>query len=149
MCARVQVCDAVHSGAHRKLFCVEPRTRLAARKDKRKKTGNRRIAILNFSKVTDRRKSKLSRANLELIALQQTAVFFVTIGDKAAKLLLHLSPLPDAQPQRCTAIKNLFHLNGAPNEATTSIWLKAMMVRSDLRGNNEIVGNESSVLTHL
>src|SRR5271169_5616951 len=141
MCTQVQVCDAVHSGAHRKLFCVEPQTRPAAReagwalhmrnprfppgcpynsrfarhrmcqfmvppqipmayryldsvyatgpldiaapartgplvrapdlmgimmvrdprlnpnKDKRKKTGNRRIAILNFSKVPDRRKS--------------------------------------------------------------------------------------------
>jgi hypothetical protein len=31
----------------------------------------------------------------------------------------------------------LLHLNSAPNEATTSIWLKAMMVCRDLRGNNE------------
>ena len=35
------------------------------------------------------------------------------------------------------AQRGLFHLNSAPNEATTSIWLKAMMVCRDLRGNNE------------
>jgi hypothetical protein len=33
----------------------------------------------------------------------------------------------------------LFHLNSAPNEATTSIWLKAMMVRSDLSRNTEFL----------
>jgi hypothetical protein len=31
----------------------------------------------------------------------------------------------------------LLHLNSAPNEATTSIWLKALMVCRDLRGNIE------------
>jgi hypothetical protein len=34
--------------------------------------------------------------------------------------------------------KNLTHARSAPNEATTSIWLKAVMVRSDLRGNTEV-----------
>jgi hypothetical protein len=145
MCALVQVCDAVHPGAHRKLFCVEPCTHRAARKDIRKKIGNRKIAIRNFSKVPDRRKLKLSRANLELIALQQAAVFFVTIGDKAARLVLHLSPLPTHSHKECTAAKNAFHLNSAPDEATTSIWLKAMMVRSDLKGNTELLKNESGV----
>jgi hypothetical protein len=92
MCALVQVCDAVHSGAHRKLFCVEPRTRPAARKDKREKTGNRKIAIRDFSKLPDRRKSKLSRVNLELIAVQQAAAFFVTIGGKAECSIFRCSP---------------------------------------------------------
>jgi hypothetical protein len=36
----------------------------------------------------------------------------------------------DAQP-------GLTHHNSAPNEATTSIWLKAMMVCRDLGGNIE------------
>jgi hypothetical protein len=40
---------------------------------------------------------------------------------------------------------DMLHLNGAPNEATTSIWLKAMMVRSDLRGNSEPMKNESGM----
>jgi hypothetical protein len=35
------------------------------------------------------------------------------------------------------------HLNSAPNEATPSIWLKAMMVRSDLSRNTEFLENES------
>jgi hypothetical protein len=39
--------------------------------------------------------------------------------------------------------KNLTDARSAPNEATTSIWLKAMMVRSDLRGNTELLENES------
>jgi hypothetical protein len=42
------------------------------------------------------------------------------------------------KPQRCTAPKHERHLNSAPNEAATSIWLKAMMVRSGLRGNAEV-----------
>ena len=37
----------------------------------------------------------------------------------------------------------LLHLNSAPNEATTSIWLKAMMVRSDLSRNTDFWENES------
>jgi hypothetical protein len=36
-------------------------------------------------------------------------------------------------------------LNSAPNEATTSIGLKVMMVRRDLTGNTELLKNESSV----
>jgi len=40
----------------------------------------------------------------------------------------------------------LLPLNSAPNEATTSIWLKAMMVRSDLSRNTEFLENESDTV---
>jgi hypothetical protein len=83
----------------------------------------------------------LVRANLKSIALRRAALFAVTIGDKAAKRLPSPSPIPihshtDAQP-------GLLILNSAPNEATTSIWLKAMMVSRDLSGNTEQLENES------
>ena len=48
---------------------------------------------------------------------------------------------------RCAATKDaqrgLLQLTSAPNEATTSIWLKAMMVWSDLSRNTEFLENES------
>jgi hypothetical protein len=58
---------------------------------------------LEFLKIRDRRKAKNVASRSRPIALQQAAIFLVTITDKAAKLVLHLSPLSDAQPQRCTA----------------------------------------------
>jgi hypothetical protein len=53
----------------------------------------------------------------------------------AARLSAPPFAIPDALPYRCTT--RSAPSQQCPNEATTSIWLKAMMVRSDLRGNNE------------
>jgi hypothetical protein len=65
------------------------------------KTRNRKIAIWNFWKFGIVESRKKLRAAPEPIALQQAAIFLVTIT--SCKLALHLSPLPDAQPHRCTA----------------------------------------------
>jgi hypothetical protein len=43
-------------------------------------------------------------------------------------------PLPTHSHKQRTGRTNLLHLNSAPDEATTSIWLKAMMVCRELRG---------------
>jgi hypothetical protein len=90
---------------------------------------------LEFLKIEIVERQKMLRANLEPIAFQQAASCHN--HRQSCKLALHLSPLPDAQPQECTATKHAFNLNSAPNEATTSIRLKAMMVCRDLRGNIE------------
>jgi hypothetical protein len=60
---------------------------------------------------------KTKLRTIEPIALRHAALFAVTTGDKAAKLMPILSSLPmhsdtDAQPK-------LLHFSGAPNEATT------------------------------
>ena len=137
MCTLVQVCVAVHAGAHKELFCIDPLMHPATRKTNSKRIRKREIAKSRFGifENRDRRKAKMLRANLEPIALQQAASCHN--HRQSCKLALHLSPLPDAQPQECTATKHTFNLNSAPNEATTSIRLKVMMVCRDLRGNIE------------
>jgi hypothetical protein len=69
------------------------------------KVDNQKITISENFQKSRSPKIQIVARNLEPIAPQQGAVFLVTIGDKAARLVLHLSPLPDAQPPRCTAAK--------------------------------------------
>jgi hypothetical protein len=49
------------------------------------------------------KKQEQSRISPSDTVVVLTVLFAVPISDKAAKLVLHLSPLPDAQPHRCTA----------------------------------------------
>jgi hypothetical protein len=143
MCAPVQVCDAMHGDAHENFFVTLLRSD-AARDGERRKT-NSAIAKWESSKSPNRQRSKLLQANLQPIALQRGALFFVTHRDKAT-MLVRASPFAASRctgtGTRCTATNNLLHPNSAPNEATTSIWLKSMMVRRDLRGNTEPFENE-------
>jgi hypothetical protein len=67
-------------------------------------------------------------------------LFAVTIGDKQQSSCSTFRRFPSHSH---AAIKNVFHLNSAPNEATTSIWLKAMMVYRDLSRNTEFLEKES------
>jgi hypothetical protein len=54
---------------------------------------------LEFLKNSQSSKLKIVASNREPIALQRAALFFIAIGDKAAKLVHHLSRLSDAQAQ--------------------------------------------------
>jgi hypothetical protein len=78
MCALMQVCDTVHTVAHRKLFgLIRGRTQKSGDTiSKTRKPQNCDSEL--FQKFRDRQRSKLLRANPEPFALQRAAVFFVT-----------------------------------------------------------------------
>jgi hypothetical protein len=81
-------------------------------------------------KIRHHRKSSFSQANLEPVALQRAARFFIEWATRVQSSRFTFSRFPMRSHK--DAQGGLLHLNSAPNEATTSIWLKAMMVRSDL-----------------
>ena len=97
------------------------------------------------TKNRNRRDKKIEEAKLLESLEKQKRIEELRNGE--VRIVLHLRPLPTAS--RCSAARmhsqkeNLLHLKSAPNEATTSIWLKAMMVRSDLSRNTEFLENES------
>jgi hypothetical protein len=89
------------------------------------------------TKNRNRRNEKIKEAKIPESLEKRKRLQELRNGE--ARIVLHARPLPtasDRHKQR-TARKNLPHLNSAPNEATTSIRLKAMMVCRDLRGNIE------------
>jgi hypothetical protein len=111
------------------------------RKTRSSKKQNRDIAIRKFSKV----------------AIVESQNFHWQISNR-----LRFNALPGSSSNGATRVQSsrftfcrfpmrshkdaqggLLHLNSAPNEATTSIWLKAMMVRNDLSRNTEFLENES------
>jgi hypothetical protein len=59
MCALVQVCDAVHAGAHQELFCIDPLTHSATRKTNSKKMETAKPQKLRFGIFEDSQSSKL------------------------------------------------------------------------------------------
>ena len=104
MCTPVQVCDAVHAGAHETFFCDRDPP---GRAHRQKKTNRKNLAIAKsrfakFRKISSA-KNEIVASKSWIFALQRAVLFAVPITDKAAKLGLHVSPLPDAQPRRCTA----------------------------------------------
>jgi hypothetical protein len=133
MCSPVQVCDAVHSGAHRKLFLklIRPDASRVA-KTRSAKTRQSKNHDSEFLKSSGSSKVKIVASKSRTFALQPVAC---SPSQSFAA--------PRRAAQTCTARKNLFHLNTALHEATTSIWLKAMMVRRDLREKTEPLESES------
>jgi hypothetical protein len=94
---------------------------------------------LEFLKIRDRRKSKSVARRSRTDCASTSRDLSRHNRQQSCKARASRFPMhshKDAQ-------RGLLHLNSAPNEATTSIWLKAMMVRSDLTGNNEPSKNES------
>jgi hypothetical protein len=141
MCTQVQVCDAVHSGAHRKLFLklIRPDASRVA-KTRSAKTRQSKNHDSEFLKSSGSSKVKIVASKSRTFALRPVAC---SPSQSAAKLSAPSFAAPRRAAQTCTARKTLFHLNSAPHEATTSIWLKAMMVRRDLRGKTEPLETES------
>jgi hypothetical protein len=71
-----------------------------------------KIAILQMAKlqkIRDRQTPKLLQANLGAFTLKSNPFLFVTIGDEAAKRVLHVLPFSNAQLQRI-----LLHPNSVP-----------------------------------
>ena len=138
MCALVQVCDAVHAGAHQELFCIDPLTHSATRKTNSKKMETAKPQKLRFGIFEDSQSSKLKIVASRILNRLRFDALLCSRSQSATRL-----------PSRCFTFRRfpmhshtdaqlgLLHLNSAPNEATTSIWLKAMMVCRDLRGNIE------------
>jgi hypothetical protein len=129
-------------GRPRKLFCdLAPFRRGQRRRQTKNKTQQSQNGeVQKVPIVIDRNCCKQISSRLRFNELPCSSS---PIGDKATKLV-RASPFAASRctGTRCTATNNLLHLNSVPNEATTSIWLKAMMVRRDLRGNTEPFENE-------
>ena len=133
-CRSATPCTRVRT---RDLFCIDPLTHPATEKTKQQKLeiAKSQNRDLRFLKIANRQSSKLLRANLEPIALQRAAPFFIEWATRVQSSRFTFCRFPMRSHK--DAQGGLLHLNSAPNEATTSIWLKAMMVCRDLRGNNE------------